>query len=102
VQAVQAMMQHQAHLEMEESFLCQFLNTSSEQCVLPAMHYQRRAEDILQGLWNMLQLAHTPYRALQEANTQSMSADERNRYNKAYASFREEVNVRFSLATDTI
>lgn len=97
VQSVQAMLQHQAHLEVEESFLCQFLSAGPEQCVLPAMHYQRRAEDILQGLWNVLQLAHTPYRAIQHTNMQSMTDEEKARYRKAYESFREEVTSRYSL-----
>ena len=89
------MMQHQLHLEAEESFLCQFLNATPEQCVLPAMHYQRRAEDILQGLWNVLQLAHTAYRTLQAANLQKLTEDERARYRKAYESFRHDVTTRY-------
>lgn len=91
VQSAHAMMQHQLHLEGEESFLCQFLSATPEQCVLPAMHYQRRAEDILQGLWNVLQLAHTAYRQLQQANQDQFLPEERNRYRLAYESFREDV-----------
>ncbi|MBU1694282.1 MAG: hypothetical protein KKC51_10000 [Verrucomicrobia bacterium] len=91
VQSAHSMMQHQLHLEAEESFLCQFLTATPEQCVLPALHYQRRAEDILQGLWNVLQLAHTAYRALQQANQGQFQADEQERYRLAYDSFRQDV-----------
>lgn len=97
VKSAHAMMQHQLHLEAEESFLCQFLNATPEQCVLPAMHYQRRAEDILQGLWNVLQLAHTAYRTLQTSNQQKLTEDERARYRKAYDSFRHDVTTRYSI-----
>ncbi|MBP7829222.1 MAG: hypothetical protein KA248_04820 [Kiritimatiellae bacterium] len=91
VQSAHSMMQHQLHLEGEESFLCQFLSATPEQCVLPAMHYQRRAEDILQGLWNVLQLAHTAYRQLQQANQDQLQPEERERYRLAYESFRQDV-----------
>jgi hypothetical protein len=97
VKSAHAMMQHQLHLEAEESFLCQFLNATPEQCVLPAMHYQRRAEDILQGLWNVLQLAHSAYRSLQTANLQKLTEDERARYRKAYESFRNDVTTHYSI-----
>ena len=91
VQSAHSMMQHQLHLEAEESFLCQFLTATPEQCVLPAMHYQRRAEDILQGLWNVLQLAHNAYRGLQQANQDQFQPEERERYRLAYESFRQDV-----------
>jgi hypothetical protein len=97
VKSANAMMQHQLHLEAEESFLCQFLNATPEQCVLPAMHYQRRAEDILQGLWNVLQLAHTAYRSLQTSNLQKLTEDERARYRKAYDSFRHDATTRYTV-----
>ncbi|MFH0953339.1 MAG: hypothetical protein V1873_03315 [Verrucomicrobiota bacterium] len=96
VQSAHSMLEHQLHLEGEESFLCQFLSATPEQCVLPAMHYQRRAEDILQGLWNILQLAHAAYRSLQQANLQKLTEDERARYKKAYDSFREDATTRYS------
>jgi hypothetical protein len=95
VQSAHSMLQHQLHLEAEESFLCQFLSATPEQCVLPAMHYQRRAEDILQGLWNILQLAHTAYRNLQQVNIERMTEEERARYRKAYDSFRSDVMTRY-------
>ena len=97
VNSIHAMMQHQSDLEGEEGFLCQFLGATAEQCALPALHYQRRAEDILQGLWHMLQLAHSPYRALQQTNFEGMSDEERSRYKKAYDSFRKEVVSKYSM-----
>ncbi len=45
VQSAHAMMQHQAHLEEEEGFLCHFLSATAEECALPALHYRRRADD---------------------------------------------------------
>ncbi len=94
VQSVQAMMQNQIHLGEEESFLCQFLDTNHEECALPAMAYGRRADDILQGLWHVLQQALTPYRTLQKENVDSMTEDERSRYNQASESIREELASR--------
>ena len=97
VQSALAMLEHQLHLEAEESFLCQFLSATPEQCVLPAMHYQRRAEDILQGLWNVLQLAHTAYRSLQQENLHKLAEDERVRYRQAYDSFRQDVTAKYAV-----
>jgi hypothetical protein len=85
------MMQHQAHLEADESFLCQFLDTKQEESALPAMAYRRRSEDILQGLWHVLRLAHKPYRSLQEETHGGLSEAERERYQKAYDSFQKEI-----------
>lgn len=91
VQSVHVMLQHQLHLEGEESFLCQFLNATPEQCVLPALHYRRRAEDLLQGLWNVLQLAHGAYRQLQQQNREQLAPEDRERYQQAFESFRQDV-----------
>lgn len=88
VQSALSMLQHQLHLEEEESFLCQFLNATPEQCTLPALHYQRRAEDILQGLWNILQLAHTAYHELQTNNLAGLRDEDRRLYQQAFETFR--------------
>ena len=98
VQSAHSMMQHQLHLEAEESFLCQFLNATPEQCVLPAMHYQRRADDILQGLLYVLNLALSAYRTLQQSNQQQLTAPERERYNKAKESFLRDAQEKAFLA----
>jgi hypothetical protein len=90
VKSMHSMMEHQAHLEAAESFLCQFLNTSREQCQLPAMHYRRRAEDLMGGLWQLLRLSHAPYRSLQKSFTETANENEQKRYTKAFASFRDE------------
>lgn len=95
VQSMHSMMEHQAHLEAAESFLCQFLNTTLEQCQLPAMHYRRRAEDLMSGLWQLLRLSHTPYRALQKEYSDQANDKERARYDKAFQSFREESTSRY-------
>ncbi len=97
VQSIHSMLLHQAHLEAAESFLCQFLNASAEQAILPALHYRRRADDLMQGLWQMLRYAQSPYRALQVQIAEAMSPDDKARYDKAYASFREEANSRFRM-----
>jgi hypothetical protein len=99
VQSAHAMMQHQTHLEGEEGFLCQFLSAPPEECALPALHYRRRADDILQGVWHLMRLALRPYRELQRANTNSLSPQELARYRRAYQSFSAEVGERFSAAT---
>ncbi len=95
VQSAQAMMQHQSHLEREEGFLCHFLHATPEECALPAQHYQRRADDIMQGVWNLLQLAHRSYHQLSGETTERLQETDRNRYRKAYQSFRAEVVERF-------
>jgi len=90
VNSVHAMIRHQLQLESEKGFLSQFLDTSKEDALLPAMHYKRRAEDILQGMWHMLRLAHVPYQALRTANLEELNEVDRERYEKAELSFREE------------
>lgn len=85
-----AMIQHQIHLEQEESFLCQFLGVDRQQSRFPAMHYQRRSEDIHHELWHLFGLAQPPYASLRQANVDAMTDEERARYQRAYKSFREE------------
>lgn len=96
VQSALSMLQHQLHLEEEESFLCQFLNATPEQCTLPALHYQRRAEDILQGLWNILQLAHTAYHELQTTNFAGLSEEDQKVYRQAFEAFRADAAAVYS------
>jgi len=91
VESAQAMTQHQSHFEREEGFLCQFLKSAPDECILPAMHYRRRADDIAEGLWHLLQLAHGPYRALQQTAYAALSEGERARYDKARRSALEEM-----------
>ena len=85
------MMQQQTHFDAEESFLGQFLKTQPEQFQLLSGHSQRRAEDILQGLCHMLQLAHAPYHALHQANVEALTDEERARYRLAYDNFRQDL-----------
>lgn len=96
VQSAHSMMQHQAHLEGEEGFLCQFLDARPDECILPAMHYRRRADDIFHGLWHLLRLGHKPYRNLQQSNVHSLTPAENERYRRAYRSFREEIMRKYS------
>ncbi|MBU0678883.1 MAG: hypothetical protein KJ626_12290 [Verrucomicrobia bacterium] len=96
VQSFHSMMKHRAYLEAEESFLCSFLNTSPEDCALPAMHYQRRADDLFEGLWHALRQVFTPYRELQRQNIERMSEAEKDRYRIAYESIRQELATMIS------
>ncbi len=96
VQSVHSMMLNQLHLGEEESFLCQFLQTDNKECALPAMAYGRRAEDILQGLWHVFRLALTPYRTLQRENLNSLTPDEKQRYETAARALREELSAKFN------
>ena len=84
VHSAQAMVRHQGHFEGEEGFLCQFLGAKPEECVLPAMHYRRRADDIFHGLWHLLRLAHRAYRNVQQAAVQGLTDSEQARYRRAY------------------
>ena len=91
LRSVHSMALHEDHLEGEKGFLCRFLGAPPEECALPAMHYRRRADDILQGVWHLLRLAHPAYRELQQGNQQALTEEERERYRRAYQSFRQEV-----------
>ncbi|MCX7009316.1 MAG: hypothetical protein NTY53_19060 [Kiritimatiellaeota bacterium] len=91
VESLLAMTQQQTHFELEECFLGQFLRAQPEQLQLLPGHYQRRAEDIQEGIYHLLQLAYEPYHGLYQANLQELTEDERARYNQAYASFRDDL-----------
>jgi hypothetical protein len=95
VVSAHAMIQHQVHLEEEESFLCQFLGVDRQQSRFPAMHYQRRSEDIHHELWHLFGLAQQPYAALRQANIEAMNEEERSRYERAYKNFREEAAAKY-------
>ena len=81
VQSMLAMLEHQAHLEA----------TTPEQCFLPAMHYRRRADDLLEGLCHQVRLAHTPFRILQQENQEQLTSGERERFKKAYNSYKQDL-----------
>lgn len=85
-----AMIQHQIELEQEEGFLRTFLQTTAQEARMPAQQYRRRADDILEGLWHMLRMAHSTYYALHQASLAALTEDEQARYHRAHASFREE------------
>ena len=86
-----AMTQQQTHFLLEECFLGQFLRAQPEQLQLLPGHYQRRAEDIQEGICQLLQLAYQPYHDLYQANQQGLTDAERLRYHQAYESFREDM-----------
>jgi hypothetical protein len=91
VRSAHAMVAHEIQLRTDGGFLSEFLSVTADETVLPAQHYLRRAEDILQGLWHVLRLAQLSYRNLLTENETTFSEAERNRYQKAADSFREEV-----------
>jgi hypothetical protein len=97
LESVLSMMQHQLYLEGEESFLCQFLHATTEECALPALHYRRRADDILEGIWHLLGLAHRRYRDLQKSSIGILDDDEQERYHRAYRFFSEEARSHYNL-----
>lgn len=97
VRSVHAMMGHQLQLESGGGFMGEFLGVGSEESVLPALHYQRRAEDIMQGLWHVLRLAQIPYRSLSDGNQAGFSDEEKSRYEKAAESFRGEVQKKYTV-----
>ncbi len=101
VRSIHFMMRHQNDLEEKESFLCTFLGVPLEQCHLPALHYQRRAEDLFHGLWELLRLASKPYRDLHNEMEKKMSADEKKRFDHAYNSLRKELNSENSVKVDS-
>lgn len=100
VQSVHAMMGHQFQLESEDGFLAQFLGTTHEDSLVPAMHYQRRAEDILQGLWHVLRLADVSWGLLKKKSLETLNAAARSRYDRAAASFEEEVRGKYVIPSD--
>lgn len=91
VASAQAMLQHRQQLEHDQGFLCRFLSATQEECALPALHYQRRADDILQGVWHLLRLAVPAYHRLKAETATTLPETEQKRYEKAYTSFQAEV-----------
>ncbi len=97
VRSIHAMIRHQLQLESGGGFLSDFLGTTPSEAVLPAQHCQRRANDILQGLWHLLREAQASYTKLREQNLEALSEPERARYDLAHASFHDEVQARYEL-----
>lgn len=90
IDSLAAMLQHQAHLEEETNVLSSFLGITREQSLLPAFHYQRRAEDILQGLWHLISQAQSPYHNLRKACIDSLNDSDKERYERALTHFQQE------------
>jgi len=86
-----AMTRQQSHFVLEECFLGQFLKAQPDELQLMPGHYQRRAEDIQEGLCHLLQMAYQPHHDLYEANLNGLIPEERTRYNQAYSSFRDDL-----------
>ncbi|MCF7838382.1 MAG: hypothetical protein K9N49_07100 [Candidatus Marinimicrobia bacterium] len=91
VESAEAMIEQQALLEREEGFLRQFLEAAEEDTALPALAYRRRAEDIFQGLWHLLRMAHAPYRRLQQALRETFTPEVATRYQRAQDRLRQEL-----------
>ncbi len=86
VESVDALIRHQSHLESKEhGFLGKFLGVSPDEVSLSAINFQRRAEDMLEGLWQVLRMSSAPYRQLQRENLDALSPEERERYERACA-----------------
>ncbi len=91
VQSAQAFLLHQEHLETEEhTFLSRFLGVGAEEGSLAALNFQRRTEDLLQAIWQLMRLALVPYRALQQENQATLNAEDLQRYRRAYETLRKE------------
>lgn len=100
VESVQALVHHQAHLESREhGFLSKFLGVSPDEVTLSAINFQRHAEDMLQGLWQVIRMSSAPYRRLQQENMKELSTEERARYDRAMESFRREAVAKYPAET---
>jgi len=88
VESVDALLKNQEQFQSEqECFLSKFLGNHAESATLSAINYQRRSEDMLHGLWQILRLSHAPYRSLQEENLADLTAEERERYHRGHARY---------------
>ncbi len=92
-----AMIQHQLELNEEEGFLSQFLEATPEEGMQPAQQFERRADDILEGLWHMLRQAHATYFELRNHNLSELLPEEQSRYHRAYAAASDEAKRRLAL-----
>ena len=86
-----SMQEQQTHLETNEGFICRFLEADPDRCFLPAMHYHRRADDLLQGVLHLLRMAHQPYWSLRNDNREQLSESGRDRYQRAYQFIQKEL-----------
>lgn len=94
VQSLCAFLENQAHLESEDqSRLARFLGISQDEVALAATNYQRRSEDMVESLWQMLRMGHLPYRALRQRNFERYNEEERARYQRAYDTLRAELHA---------
>lgn len=98
VRSARAMIHHQIVLQQEEGFLSKFLETEPQEFHLPAMHFQRRAEDIIHGLWHILSLAQSPIHALRSETRDALREEQGDRYDRAYEVARGEARERFVLS----
>lgn len=89
--AILFMIEHESELDADEGFLCRFLLATPEQCELPALHYRRRADDLMHGLIHLLRLAHEPFWRQQQAVRDQEDAEAAQRYTQARESFQREL-----------
>lgn len=98
VRSAHAFLKNQAHLESEEhKFLESFLGVPADEMMLSATNYRRRSEDMVAGLWHFLRMMHVPYSALKVANMAALDPTAKERYQRAYGIYREELAAKYTV-----
>lgn len=85
--AAGVMVQHEALIKEDKSFLNQFLGTGAEmlgQFEEFEKRHGRMVREILRGMSEIASLARTPYRRLHRANIELLSHNDHLRYRSAY------------------
>lgn len=85
VKAVLSMLNLKHSVEVEGGFFSSFLEANHASVALQAEEYERRARDIIRCMLNTLELAHAAFEGLKQANYDTFSEFERERYDKATA-----------------
>lgn len=97
VRSAHAFLKNQAHLESEEqSFLESFLGIPPDEMRLAAANNRRHSEDMTAGLWQFMRMMYIPFRTLKQANIADLDESARERYERAYRIYGEELAARYT------
>jgi len=97
VKAVLSMLNLKHSVEAKDGFFFSFLGINHASVALQAEEYERRARDIIRCMLNTLELAHTSFEKLKQANHDVFSDFERERYEKAAVHYRKLIEQRLEL-----
>lgn len=90
--SARSMIENECNLREHEGFIVEFLGGNCDETTLGAMHYQRRSQDVIEGLAHLMRQAQAPYFSLKKKVTENLPPEEKERFSRSYTDFGRELH----------